>query len=425
MSLRSGRSSIGSPSRPVPDEPGPARPAGSSAPADGPPADGPPADGPPPPAADLVIRGGTVIDPAAGRHGPADVAIANGRIVAVGDPGDIAAGARSIDARGKLVLPGLIDLHTHAFHGYHGADPDVVSLPRGTTTAIDGGSSGANAFGAFRSLIAERSRTRMGAWLNISTIGLIDIRVGELLNLLHVDVEAAVRVAEANRDLVVGFKIRISEYVAGSDFRPALRLARQAADATRLPIMVHIGDTDAALPVALSFLVSGDVITHTFSGRRHGILDGDGIVLAAVRAARAAGIQFDGAHGRRHFAFATVRRALDQGFMVDTLSSDISSRAAADPTYHLPLILSKLMAVGARLEDVVPLVTSHPARFLGREAEIGTLQPGAAADVAILERVEGDVMLRDSDGEVLAARERLRPWRTIRAGQITDAPADS
>lgn len=374
---------------------------------------------------DLVIRGGTVIDPASGFHGAGDVAIADGRIAAVGDSIAVTGGTRTIDARGKLVLPGLIDLHTHAFPGYHGADPDDVSLARGTTTAVDGGSSGANAFGAFRALVIERSRTRMQAWLNLSTIGLIDIRVGELMQLLYVDVEAAVRTAEANRDAIVGFKVRISEYVTGGDFKPVLRLAREAGDATKLPIMVHIGDTNEALPVALAFLVRGDVVTHTFSGRRHGILDDAGNVLAAVRDARSAGVHFDGAHGRRHFGFETVRRALEQGFMVDTLSTDISSRAIADPSYHLPLLMSKLMAFGAGLAEVVPLVTSHPAHFLGREDELGTLRPGASGDVAILELLEGEFLFRDSEGQTMTARQRLRPWRTVRAGQIIEAPEAS
>jgi dihydroorotase len=333
-------------------------------------------------------------------------------------PGDRA--RRVLDARGKLVLPGLIDLHTHTFAGYHGADPDVVCLPRGTTTAVDGGSSGANGFALFRRSAAAAARTRLRAWLNISTVGLIEIRVGELTQLLHADLDAAVRVAEGNRDQIVGIKIRISEYVTGADFKPALRIARAAADAVELPLMVHIGDTNEPLTAALPLLRPGDVITHSYTGRRHGILDYDGNVLPAVREARANGVLFDGAHGRRHFSFDTARRALAQGFPLDTLSSDISVRAIADPAYHLPLVMSKLMAAGAPLADVVPLVTRNPARILGAVGKLGTLAVGAAGDVAMLDLVAADGELTDSEGRRMPVRQRLVPWRTVLGGEVVE-----
>jgi dihydroorotase len=382
-------------------------------------------DAPPlPPVApyDLVIRGGLMHDPAAGVCGPRDVAIAGSVVAAVAPDIPAHRAKRVLDAGGRVVLPGLIDLHTHTYPGYHGADPDRVCLPRGTTTAVDGGSSGANAFSGFRRSVVTGSRTRLRAWLNISTIGLIEIRVGELNQLLHADAEAAVRAAEENRDLIVGIKIRISEYVTGADFKPALRIARTAADEAGLPLMVHIGDTNEPLTAALPLLRPGDVVTHTYTGRRHGIFDYDGAVLPAVRQARESGVRFDGAHGRRHFSFDAARRALEQGFPLDTLSSDISVRAIADTSYHLPLIMSKLMALGASLDEVVPLVTRNPARILGAAGELGTLVPGAAGDVAILEVVEADVELTDSEGQRLRARRHLVPWRTVRAGEVV-APA--
>jgi len=374
---------------------------------------------------DLIVRGGTVIDPAAGLRGRRDVAIADGKVAAVETSIPPERAGQTLDARGKLVLPGLIDLHIHGYWGYHGAHPDEVCLPRGTTTAVDGGSVGANGFKGFKAFIVEQSRTRVKSWLNISTVGLIEIRVGELLNLLYVDVEAAVRTAEANRDTIVGFKVRLSEYVAGADFRPALKLAREAADAAKLPLMVHIGDTNDPLSVALALLRPGDVVTHTYTGRRHGILDEQGALLPAVHEARRSGILFDGAHGRRHFGFDVIRRALDQGFPLDTLSSDISWRATSDRSYHLPLLMTKLMALGVTLDEAVPLVTSNPARYLGRDMDLGTLRPGAVADLAILELIEGDVTLRDNEGQSIRTRQRLRPWRTVRAGQVIEASAEN
>jgi dihydroorotase len=185
---------------------------------------------------------------------------------------------------------------------------------------------------------------------------------------------------------------------------------------------MHIGDTNDPLPTALALLRRGDVVTHAYTGRRHGIFDSKIELLHEVLDARQSGIVFDAAHGRRHFGFDAIRRALSAGFLVDTLSSDTSSRSAADPAYHLPLLMSKLMALGLDLEQVIPMVTSAPARILGRDTQIGTLRPGACADVAILERIEGEFDMWDSEGQMIRARSRLRPWRTILGGEVVEPP---
>jgi dihydroorotase len=374
---------------------------------------------------DLLVHGGTVLDPANGLRDQRDVAIADGKIATIerGIRADQA--ARQIDARGKLVLPGLVDLHAHVYKGIHGADPEVACLQRGTTTVLDGGSAGAAAFPGLRDHVIRPSRARIKAWLNISSIGLIDTRVGELMNLLYVDVESAVKTVEANRDTIIGIKARLSNYVAGSDFRPALRLAREAAEAARVPIMIHIGDTNEPLPVALAMLRPGDVVTHSLTGRRHGVLDDSGRVLDAVREARQTGIFFDAAHGRSHFGFETIRRCLEQGFLVDSLATDISEPSSADPAFHLPQVMSKLLALGADLESLVPLVTTNPARYLGYEGQLGCLRLGAEADLAVLELEEGSFILRDNQGQTVEARQRLRPWCTVKAGEVIEAPPGS
>jgi dihydroorotase len=375
---------------------------------------------------DLLIRGGTVIDPAARIHDRRDVAISGGKVAAVEPDLGATEAARAVDASGKLVLPGLIDLHAHIFKGYgDGCDPATACLARGTTTVVDGGTVGWRAYAAFREFVVKPSPARIFTLLNISAVGLIDTRVGELSSFLHVDPDGAVRAADANRDNVLGFKIRLSGYVAGGTFKPALRLTRQAADETGLRIMAHIGETTEPLPEALELFKPGDVITHTYTGRRHGILDYNGKLLPAVREARERGVHFDAAHGRMHFGFDLIRRAMDQGFLPDTLSTDITVPTAVDPTFHLPHLMSKLMALGASLDDVVLMTTSNSARWLGLESEIGTLQPGAGADVAILEQLEGQFTFRDNEGQTIQAERRLRPWLTVRAGQVVEAPADA
>jgi dihydroorotase len=378
------------------------------------------------PTYDLLIRGGTVIDPAAGLNDRRDVAISGGKVAAV-EP-SIAAdqAAKVLDASGKLVVPGLLDMHAHVFAGVGGgAEVDQDCLARGTTTVLDGGSTGAAAYQGFRRYVVEPSKTRLLTWLHISSIGLIDTRVGELTNLLHVDPDLAASMAEANRDNIIGFKIRISAYVAGGTAKPALKLVRQAADRTGLPIMVHIGEGGEPLNEVLPFLRPGDVVTHTLTGRRHGVLGYDGKVLPAVREARQNGIHFDSAHGRGHWGFDLIRRVLDQDFVPDSVSTDITRPTAADPTFHQPTIMSKLMALGLPLERAIPMATSNSARWLKREGELGTLQPGAAGDVAVLEMLEGSFTFRDNEGQSLQATKRLRPVATILAGDVFEASPDS
>jgi len=372
---------------------------------------------------DLAIRGGTVIDPAAGINARLDVGIVAGTVAALEAAIPTEAATVTVDASGKLVLPGLIDLHAHVFWGVGGgAHADRHCLPQGTTTLVDGGSVGAQAFEGFKEYVLQRSRTRCLAWLNLSTIGLIDTRVGELMNLLYLDVEAAVRTIEAHRALIVGLKARLSTNVAGGSCRPALTLLRQAADAVGLPVMVHIGDTAEPLSTILTYLRPGDVVTHALTGRRHGILDHDGNLWPAVCEARAAGIHFDAAAGRDFVSFPLTRRALEQGFLPDTLSTDITLATGPDPAFHLPTLVSKVMALGVPLVEAFALVTSAPARFLSRAGTWGTLQPGAVGDVAVLELVEEDVTLRDSDGRAVQAPRWLRPWRTVRDGTLVGNP---
>jgi dihydroorotase len=183
-------------------------------------------------------------------------------------------------------------------------------------------------------------------------------------------------------------------------------------------MMLHTLDSAEPLSEILAYCRRGDVITHCFSGRSNGVLDKNGNLLQVVRDAQANGIFFDVGHGRGGFSFAAARRALEQGFLPDTLATDISLYAAVDPRFHLPTVMSKLMALGATLEQVVAMVTSRPAQVLGMSDSIGTLQPGASGDVSVLELVEGGVTMKDGMGESLVTSRRLRPFATVRAGEV-------
>ena len=361
---------------------------------------------------DLLLRGGRLIDPAAGLDGPYDLAISAGRVAAIGPSLEAAPGTRVVDARGLLVLPGLIDLHCHVFARMGiGTDPDVSCLPEGTTTAVDGGSAGAATIDAFCAYVAERARTRVYAWIHLATHGLIDIRLGELTQLGYADVDACARAIEAHRDRVVGIKLRVSNYAVGMSALPALRLLRQAADAARVPVMVHIGASGEPLSVILEWLRPGDVVTHILTGWPNGALDAHGRLHPEVRAARERGVYFDAAHGRMHVSFPVVRRLLEQGFLPDGLSTDVTTPLMQqDPHFSLVGFMNKLLALGVPLREVVPLVTRNPGRLLGREAWLGSLRVGAPADVCVLGWDEGDTTLRDSFG----LEERLARWLVTR-----------
>ncbi|MCC7106150.1 MAG: amidohydrolase/deacetylase family metallohydrolase [Chloroflexi bacterium] len=370
---------------------------------------------------DLALVGGTVIDPAQGLHSQRDVAIKEGRIAALPDQLDPGQAARAVDVGGRLVLPGLIDLHAHVFAGVgSSAEPDEHCLGRGTTTAVDGGSAGTGAFRAFKRYVIDRSRTRLLAWLHLSSVGLIDTNAGELQLMQYVNPDAAAALAAAYPGTIVGLKVRASAYVCGGPATPVLKLLRRAADAADLPVMVHIGESIETLPQILDFLRPGDVITHTLSARRHGVLDYHGKLWPRVVEARQQGIFFDAAHGRQHFGFDHARRVIEQGFLPDSLSTDITYIAAADPAFSLPGYMTKLLGLGVSLEQIVPMVTSHPAAQLNRLGEIGTLRPGACADISVLADDEAAASVRDNEGHPLTVRRVLRPILTVRGGAIVE-----
>ena len=366
----------------------------------------------------LVLRGGEVIDPASGRRGRFDVAFDGDSVAVIEEDLRTTDGERSVDVAGFLVVPGLVDLHSHVFEGVgEGVSADQYCLGRGTTTAVDGGSAGANTFGAFRRVTAE-SRCRVFVWLNLSTIGQVDTRVGELLAMPWADVEAAVAVARANPDLIVGFKARLSTYVCGGTCKPILRLLREAGEATGLPVMVHVGDTGEPLPEIFSYLRPGDVVTHALTGRKFGILRGDGRIIPEAFEARERGVLFDAARGRNHVAFPVMQAAVEQGFLPDSLATDITAFTGADPAYGLPLLMTHLLSFGVPLEDVVARVTRNPARAIRRE-DLGRLEPGGVGDATVLRLEEGDFTLYDVDGRARHVDRNVAAVGVVRAGDYT------
>jgi dihydroorotase len=374
---------------------------------------------------DLVIHGGTVVDPANGVHGRHDVAIHEGRIAAVGSSIPRAGSADELDATGLLVVPGLVDLHAHVYWGVADLSirPGPNDLERGTTTIVDAGSAGANTYPGFREYVIEPFAGRILCFLNISAMGQIDPFLGELHDLRYLIPGRAAELAALDPERIVGIKVRLTESLTGGNDIPALERALEAGVAAGLPVMVHIGDSVATTEQILRRLRPGDIVTHAFTDRRHGIFDDRGRVHAVALDARARGVRFDIGHGAGSFSFPRAETALAEGFRPDTISSDLHRFNVDGPVFDLVTTLTKFLHLGLPLEEVVAAATTAPAKAIGRTGEMGTLTVGAVADVAVLRLEEGPVTMTDSFGVSVEARRRLVPVVTVRAGRRVAAAA--
>lgn len=367
---------------------------------------------------DTVIAGGHVLDPATGLDGTYDVGIADGKISAVERALQAGAATRVIDARGQIVTPGLVDLHTHVYWGatYWGIEADPVAARTGVTTWLDAGSAGAYSFPGFRRFIAEPSRTTIYAFLNLSVIGLI-ARTWEFANPAYCDVDLAARVADAHRDIIVGIKARIDhQTTAGVGIRP-LALARRLADDLRLPLMVHIASGPPDIDKIVPLLRPGDILTHCFTGGSHRITTPDRRVRADVQRLHDQGLILDVGHGSGSFSYESADALLDQGVLPDVISSDIHQLSVQGPMFDLPTTLSKFLNLGMSLRDVIERATARPARAI-RKPDLGTLRPGSRADVALFRVEQGEYTFYDVDMRPRSGRTRLVSTLTLIAGEV-------
>jgi dihydroorotase len=385
---------------------------------------------------DIVISGGHVIDPANGVDGVRDVAIAGGRIVAVAEQLPPHVARRVVDAAGSYVTPGLIDLHAHLYWGrdYLGIDADSLAWRCGVTTWVDAGSAGAFSMPGFREHIVRRSSVRMFAFINISYLGIPGMNYDEYCNPKACDVPLLARVVEENRDLIVGIKVRMGkEGVCYPGLRP-LHKAVEAADTTGLPIMCHISDTPPPVDQVLALLRPGDIVTHAFTGAGERLIDGKGRVRPAARRAKDAGVRFDVGHGAGSFSFETGEALARQDFWPDAISTDLHQislvgpnlvedqeimpriRGDGAPALTLLTVMTKFLSLGMPLTEVIRATTATPARMIGRD-ELGTLAPGAAADVTILSLEREPVELVDIHGNRRVFDRRFRAERAFVAGR--------
>ncbi len=368
---------------------------------------------------DLVIRDGHVIDPAQNIDRPADVAIRAGRIALIRPHIPAESATESLDARGQLVVPGLIDIHLHARDSTL-LPPEILST--GVTSMVDGGSRGADNLAQVVE-IARNAPNRMRILINISRLGNNPnpdpARRGEFMDGLELaDVAKARAAIEQNRQWVMGMKARLSRNIAANHDLEVLRLAVQAATPSGIPIMIHMGDTASPLPEILKILRPGDIVTHLYAPPPHGIQDDAGRILPEVRAARRRGIRFDFGNGRtEHWTWAVAQSALAQGFPPDTISTDLEVGGRSEQVFDLPTVMSKFLLLGMPLRQVVACVTANAARSFGEFRDLGSLRKGAAADVTLLELTKGTFNFVDNYKGMRTGMQKLVTRAVVVAGK--------
>jgi dihydroorotase len=360
---------------------------------------------------DLVVKGGRVLDPGRRVDRVADVAIAGGRIRVVQPDIAAADAADVLDARGKIVTPGLIDLHVHV--GAPDMTPAML-LRDGVTSMVDGGSAGSDNIDALVR-VAQAAPNRVRIFLNVARTGVTP--GGELLDIEAADVPAARRAMAQHREWIVGVKARLSATVAGERDLEAVRRARLVAGP--LPVMLHVGQTFSPLPKILELLQPGDIVTHLYSPPPHSLLDESGHVLPEVRAARRRGIRFDVGNGRNgHITWPIVDAATRDGFWPDTISSDITGPGRTFRVFDLPTVISKFLMLGMPLDQAIGCVTTHAAANVSAFKGLGTLGPGAPADVAVLELREGDVDFVDNVDATRTGHRKLVTQAVVMNGTL-------
>ena len=365
---------------------------------------------------DLVIKGGRVLDPSRGFDRIADIAIREGRVAAV-RPGIIGGAAEVIDASGKLVVPGLIDIHTHAVRE---KDDARLCLADGVTSLVDAGSRGSDRIDEAVE-VAKAAPNRMRLLINISRTG-NDQQNGELNDLSKVDTAATRRAIERHRDYIVGIKVRLSNFIAGKNDLQALKLAQSVAGPMNVPIMIHMGQSESPLPELLAVLKRGDIVTHPYSPGQNGIFAQTSSgqaprLLPAVLDARKRGIWFDVGNGlNKHITWDIAGRAMKDGLVPDTISTDWVPMGQAEQIFNIGTVMSKFLLLGMPLDRVIACVTSNAARAMPAFRGLGTLAPGAPADVTIMEVQHGDFEFEDNDHTKRHGSQRLVTTRTIFGG---------
>lgn len=368
---------------------------------------------------DLVLKGGRVVDPSQGIDRVTDIAFAGGKVAAIGDG---LSGKDARDVAGKIVSPGLIDLHTHVYWGGTslGVEAELLARSGGVTTFIDAGSAGPGNFHGFRKHVIEPSPVRILPYLNVSFPGIFafskSVMVGESADMRLLDAREAVRVAREHKDLVLGIKVRVGKSASGDSGIMPLDIALDVAEETGLPMMAHLDSPPPSRHEVVSRLRPGDILTHCFRPFPNAPVRADGRVRDEILAARARGVIFDIGHGGGSFGFGTTRKMLAAGFLPDVISSDVHAISIEGPAFDLLTTMSKFLCLGLDLATVIKLTTVNAAAAIKRP-DLGTLKVGSVGEATVIDQTSGRFDYADSIGETLIGDSRLLSAGVVLAGR--------
>ncbi|SHF28696.1 dihydroorotase [Thermoanaerobacter uzonensis DSM 18761] len=370
---------------------------------------------------DLLVKNGYVIDPGNKMKGKFDIAIDKGKILGIYQPNTFSEYSTKnvLDVSDCIVVPGLIDLHVHVFpiKTVLGISADHVGVNQGVTTVVDAGSTGASCINSFIDEVVKKNITRVLLWINVASPGLCE-GLSELADLKNIELEKLEEVIKEHSQVIRGIKVRMSSSVVKNNGIKPLEIAKKSAQKVKLPLMVHIGNPPPDLKDILSLLEAGDVVTHAFHGKKGGILDEDGKLILEAENALKRGVLFDVGHGTSSFSFKVMKRAIDLGIAPHTISTDIYLANITGPVYSLVTTMTKFIALGYSLEEVIKATTSMPAKVLRMEQEIGSIKEGNIADISILKWNQSPIKLVDSEGEEIVAEKFLLPLYTIKSGKV-------
>ncbi|HTY76767.1 MAG TPA: amidohydrolase/deacetylase family metallohydrolase [Candidatus Bathyarchaeia archaeon] len=372
---------------------------------------------------DLVLKGGTVVDPSTRLHGAQDVAVEAGVIKRIAPNIPAAEAARTVDLQGKIVTPGLIDLHAHVFDGFtkSGVHPDLGGVYAGVTTIVDAGSAGSATFAGFPQHIIPNCHTEIIPFLHICQTGLATMP--DIIAEGSINLGDTLDVLARHQGLIAGIKARMVSPALEIMGMEMPRLARRAARESGTRLMVHIGDTEQrydpkVIHSLLPLLEPGDIVTHLFTANPGGVLDGNGKLVPEAVEARDRGVWLDTAHGRKNFSFDVGRRVIDQGLHPHCISTDLTVPGRLETVHSMTEIMTRFLGLGYTLDQVVTMSTENPARAVGVEHRLGSLAVGRQADISVLELRAGDWKVHDVVGATLRVRQAVVPFLTVKKGQV-------
>src|SRR5207244_5425906 len=372
---------------------------------------------------DLLLKGGTVVDPSTGLDGLRDIAVRDGVIARIAKDIPSAEATQTIEVGGKVVTPGLIDLHAHVFEGVNrnGVHPDLGGVRAGVTTIVDAGSAGAATFAGFPRHIIPSCHTEIIPFLHICQTGLATSP--DIIAESSIDLDDTLRVLDEYKGLICGIKARMVSPALEIMGMEMPRLARRAARESGTRLMVHIGDTEKrydpkVIHSLLPLLEEGDILTHYFTANPGGVLDANGKLVPEAREARDRGVWFDTAHGRKNFSFDVGRRVIDQGLLPHCISTDLTVPGRIHTVHSMTEMMTRFLGLGFTLAQVVTMCTENPAHAIGAASRLGSLARGRQADISVLELREGEWVVYDVLGASLPVTQAVIPFLTVKKAQF-------